>query len=234
MTTFAISNLGWVLPAGTGAGADGLRDAALLDWSPADNAALAEFSAKPYLSSVKGYLDPAGGFCLAACALALGQPGAGPKRDLSGIATVTRFGSVQSARTFDELLVSKGPRYASPLIFPHGYANTPGNLAAIEFGFAGPHLVLQGRQDVREALDFALVRLETGEADEMLVAAYEATDEVSLPDDMAAQNGAVAVRLAPGKGLVAVDRSSLWAAEAPDLGTGSVAAFLALLQELAR
>ena len=233
MTTFSITNLGWVLPAGIGTGAEILTNSELLDWVPEDNAALAEFSAKPYLSSVKGYLDPAGAYCLAACALALGEHEAGAKRDFSGIATVTRHGAAKSARKFHELLTSKGPRFASPLVFPHGYANTAGNLAAIEFGFGGPHLVLQGRQDIREAIEFALVRLENGEATEMLVAAYEATDEVSLPDGMATQNGAIALRLAAGEGLLGLDRDRLWAAPAPDLETGAVTALLALLQGLA-
>lgn len=236
MSRFAISNLGWVLPGGVGSGAQILTDASLLDWTVADNATLADFSAKPYLSSVKGYLDPAGSYCLAACALALGEPTGNQTHERSGIATVTRYGAAQSARKFHEQLVAKGARYASPLIFPHGYANTAGNLAAIEFGFGGPHVVLQGRQDVREALDFALVRLETGDADEMLVAAYEATDEIGLPDGMATQNGALAVRLvaaAPGA-LLELDRERLWAAPTPDLETGSVTALLALLQGLAQ
>jgi 3-oxoacyl-(acyl-carrier-protein) synthase len=232
MSSFAITNLGWVLPAGTGSGADALTDTALLDWQPADNEALADFSAKPYLSSVKGYLDPAGSYCLAACALALGEHD-GTMHEFSGIATVTRYGAPQSARKFHELLATKGPRFASPLVFPHGYANTAGNLAAIEFGFGGPHVVLQGRQDVREAIDFALTRLENGEAEEMLVGAYEATDEVSLPDDMAALNGAIAIRLAVGEGLVSLDRRKLWALPAPSLDTGAVTAFLSVVQALA-
>lgn len=236
MSRFAITNLGWVLPAGTGSGALGLTDPNLLDWVPEDNAALAEFSAKPYLNSVKGYLDPAGSYCLAACSLALGEHDGSQAHNRSGIATVTRYGAPQSARKFHEQLVGKGARYASPLVFPHGYANTAGNLAAIEFGFGGPHVVLQGRQDVREALDFALTRLETGEADEMLVAAYEATDEISLPDGMVAQNGAIAIRLAASgpDSLLELDRERLWADPAPDLDTGSVTAFLVLLQGFVR
>jgi 3-oxoacyl-(acyl-carrier-protein) synthase len=231
--SISITNIGWVLPAGTGSGPAALTDASLLPWQPEDNAALADFSAKPYLSSVKGYLDPAGSYCLAAFALALGEHDGSAEHNRSGIATVTLYGAPQSARKFHELLASKGPRFASPLVFPHGYANTAGNLAAIEFGFGGPHTVLQGRQDVREAIDFALTRLENGEADEMLVGAYEATDEIALPDNMSARNGAIAIRLATGDGLLALDRDTLWSIPAPDLGTGSVTALLSVLQALA-
>jgi len=234
MSQFAITNLGWVLAAGTGSGKQLLTDAGLGKWQAGDDAALAEFSAKPYLNSVKGYLDPAGSYCLAACSLALGKREAAV-RELSGIVSVTRYGAPLSARKFHEQFAEKGPRFASPLIFPHGYANTAGNLAAIEFGFAGPHLVLQGRQDVREALDLALQRLENGEADEMLVAAYEATDEISLPDGMVARNGAIALRLAApdAEALPALGRDQLWALPAPDLETGAVSALLDLLRALA-
>lgn len=236
MSQFAITNLGWVLAAGTGSGKPLLTDAGLAKWQAGDDAALADFSAKSYLTSVKGYLDPAGSYCLAACSLALGKREAAAGRELSGIVSVTRYGAPLSARKFHEQFAEKGPRFASPLIFPHGYANTAGNLAAIEFGFAGPHLVLQGRQDVREALDLALQRLVNGEADEMLVVAYEATDEISLPDGMAARNGAIALRLAAAdaEALLALDRDQLWALPAPDLETGTVSALLDLLHALAK
>lgn len=235
MSQFAITNLGWVLDAGTGSGKQLLIDADLAKWRDGDDDALAGFSAKPYLNSVKGYLDPAGSYCLAACSLALGEPETGPPRELSGIVSATRYGAPVSARKFHEQFTEKGPRFASPLIFPHGYANTAGNLAAIEFGFAGPHLVLQGRQDIREALDLALQRLENGEADDMLVVAYEATDEISLPDGMAARNGAIALRLAPADpdSLLPLDRNQLWSLPVPNLETGAVSALLDLLRALA-
>jgi hypothetical protein len=69
----------------------------------------------------------------------------------------------------------------------------------------------------------------------MLVAAYEATDEISLPDGMVARNGAIALRLAAAdsEALLALGREQLWALPAPDLETGTVSALLELLRALA-
>ncbi len=230
-----IAGIGWVLPAGTGAG-DGFKAlAASWRWQPEDNAALAGFSAKDYLTSVKGYLDPAGSFCLAACALAMGESrsAAAGLRERSGISTITRCGSTLSGYRFTEQLLQKGPRLASPLIFPHSYANTPGNLAAIEFGFGGPHMVLYGDQDVREAVEFAVCRLGDGTADEMLVAAYESAEGEALPDGRSVAHGAVALllrRAVAGSGAPAVlDVERLRSPPPPDTTDGMTAAFVRLL-----
>jgi len=233
--TLQVTGMGWVLPAGTGSGSGLGERARAWRWQPADNAALAGFSAKEYLTSVKGYLDPAGAFCLAACALAMGGPGraaAGSPQPRSGICTVTRFGATLSGYRFTEQLLQKGARYASPLVFPHSYANTPGNLAAIEFGFAGPHMVLYGAQDVREALEFAASRLGEGSADEMLVAAYESAEGQVLPDGLAVAHGAVALHLqaAPtGPVLATLDLARLRAMPSADSAAGMTDAFIRLL-----
>lgn len=235
LSTLDIAGLGWVLPNAVGGGAGFMELAASWRWQPADNAALAGFSAKDYLTSVKGYLDPAGGFCLAACALAMGEsrPTAAGLRERSGISTITRCGSTLSGYRFTEQLLQKGPRLASPLIFPHGYANTPGNLAAIEFSFGGPHLVLYGDQDVREAVEFAVCRLGDGTADEMLVAAYESAEGQALPEGRSVAHGAVALRLrrsAAGSGALAVlDVERLRSLPTPETGDGMTAALVRLL-----
>lgn len=231
-----VSGIGWVLPGGTGSGAGFLDLARAWSWQPADNAALAGFSAKDYLTSVKGYLDPAGAFCLAAGVLALGGPrqaAASPGlRPEAGLCTITRYGSTLSGYRFTEQLLRKGPRFASPLIFPHGYANTPGNLAAIEFGFGGPHMVLYGDQDVREALEFAHCRFTDGSAAELVVAAYESAEGQALPDGLAVAHGAVALHLQanpdrPVLAGLAVDR--LRDLPVPDSAQGMTAAFIRLL-----
>ncbi len=226
--------MGWVLPGSVGSGPGFLEVAA--SWQPGDNAALAGFSARDYLTSVKGYLDPGGAFCLAAAALALGgvQRAAqeGGVRARSGICTITRYGSTLSAYRFTEQLVRKGPRLASPLIFPHGYANTPGNLAAIEFGFGGPHMVLYGEQDVREALEYALSRVGDGTADELLVAAYESAEGAAVPDGLAVAHGAVAlhVQARPDRPVLAVlDPERLRRVPAPDSAQGMTAALIRVL-----
>jgi 3-oxoacyl-(acyl-carrier-protein) synthase len=234
-----VTGIGWVLPGGCGSGAGFLELARTWRWQPADNAALAEFSAKDYLTSVKGYLDPASAFCLAATALALGERTAsgsgGTLRLRSGICTISRYGATLSGYRFTEQLLRKGPRFASPLVFPHGYANTAGNLAAIEFGFAGPHMVLYGEQDVREALEFAARRLHDGSADDMLVTAYESAAEPALPDGRAVAHGALALRLQaqPDRPtLLTLDLAPLRALPAADTADGMTAALLRTLAGL--
>ncbi|MFT5128618.1 MAG: 3-oxoacyl-[acyl-carrier-protein] synthase II [Rhodothermales bacterium] len=186
-----IVSAGWVLPGAIGSGARPPARASL-----AKNDALDGFSAKPYLHAVKGYLDPVGAYALAATALCLGEDA--PRGDGIGIACGTVYGAPQSAYRFFEQLVNKGPRLASPLIFPHGYASTAPNLAAIEFGLAGPHMVLWCETAWQEALFFATNALQRGQANEMLLLVCEASDATVVPDSYDVLNGALCLRLRAG------------------------------------
>ena len=213
-----VRNMGWVLPENIGSGAALLKNLAWMEYADGCNEKLATFNPKPYLSSVKGYLDPGGAFFLAACSMALeGVPrnGIDPRR---GIASATCYGSVKSAFTFYQQFLEKGSRFASPMVFPHGYANTPGNLAAIEYGYAGPHTVLYGPQNAAEALLFAYNRLVDGTADEMLAGVYEAFLPAAFPQELQVLSGAIVLRLAvtPAPGDIAVlDVQKLVATKAP-------------------
>lgn len=231
-----VTGIGWVLPGGKGSGAGFGELARTWHWQPTDNAALAGFSAKEHLNSVKGYLDPASAFCLAAAVLALGgrAPTAvgGALRPRSGICTGSRYGATLSGYRFTEQLLQKGPRFASPLIFPHSYANTAGNLAAIEFGCGGPHMVLYGEQDVREILEFAALRLHDGTAEDMVVAAYESAEGLALPDGQAVAHGALALYLqaSPDRPVLAtLDLERLRALPPVDAANGMTAAFIRML-----
>ena len=210
-----ILQAGWVLPADIGSGDALFQHPEWLTAGPAVNDRLAGFSPKAYLKSVKGYLDPGGAMLLAAARLAIpADVDSGTRDGRRGISTVTRYGSMGSGYAFFSQMASKGPRTASPMIFPHGYANTPGNLAAIEFGCAGPHMVFYGHQDVRAALDFAIARLLDGSADDMLVGFYESAPPPSLPDGCQVLHGAVVLRLgletaACGRGLLLPDLAAM-------------------------
>lgn len=193
-----VCGLGWVLPVGVGSGLEILKRVEELRGAPIVDSGLDDFSARPYLQSVKGYLDPAGAYCLSACSLALGTEGRETleaRGEMTGVSTITQYGAPQSGYRFYEQFLQKGARYASPLMFPHGYSNTAGNLGAIEFGFGGPHMVLYGTADVTEALDFAATRLADGTATDMLVACYEAVSPAVVPDATEVLNGAVALWL---------------------------------------
>jgi hypothetical protein len=234
----SITGLGWVLPGNVGSGTALCAEAADPQWKNQDNRKLEDFSAKPYLESVKGYLDPAGAYLLAAAALALQLKDKPRSNDLKtdvGIVTASRYGATLSGYRFYDMFVNKGPRLASPLVFPHGYANTAGNLAAIEFGFAGPHMVLYGKQDVREGIDFALAKLADRTANSMLVGCYESAEPVVLPDGTPVLNGAIVAvvqRAEDHSGIAQFSRRQLWELPHPDPKGGTVNAALELLRNL--
>ena len=189
-----LRQLAWILPAAQGQG-----DALLAhpEWlSVASPGTLADFNPKPFLRTTKGYLDPSAAFQLAAFSLLYGETLPSDDSGPLGLGTATRYGAQQSAFGFFRQMREKGPRLASPLIFPHGYASTAGNLSAIEFGIGGPHQVFYGNQDVRELLFFALARLSDGSAAEMAVGANEGAPAETLPDDRPLLRGALALRLA--------------------------------------
>ncbi len=193
----AVRQAGWVLPGHCGHGE------ALPDVDPADllgrNDALAEFSVKEYIHSVKGYLDPAGKFALAAAALCLDDDL--PKAvERTAVVSVTQYGATTSAYRFFAQMINKGHRFASPMIFPHSYSNTAGNLVAIEFGLAGPHLVFDLAPDPSEAWWAAVDLIRSGAADDVLLVCYEGVLDEAVPDDLDVVNGAIAVRLGSAGG----------------------------------
>lgn len=231
-----IIGLGWVLPWSVGSGTEILNSPEWIDKAGKSDDSLEGFSAKQYIKSVKGYLDPAGAYCLAASALAIGD--AKNKTDSgvldsAGVCSITRYGATYSAFKFFEQFARKGPRFASPLLFPHGYSNTAGNLVAIEFGYGGPHMVFYGNTEISEAFDFAFTHLANGTAEEMLVCASEAVFPEAVPDGMEILNGGIAVRLAAKTEippLKHIQRKMLPIKKAP-LELGTVAAMMAWLQE---
>ncbi len=180
---------GWVLAGSTGA------DSAL---PPAgawmEGSGLDEY--KPQLESVKGYLDPACRYALGAAQLCLSNGAADlPASDSFGIVAATEYGAPQTGYAFYQGLLDKGPRAASPMLFPYSYPNTVANLVAIEFGLAGQHMVFSSLADCSEAIHFAESALRRGAADHMLVIAYEAVNEQVIPDEWRVDNGAVCLWL---------------------------------------
>ncbi len=192
-----IRSMGWVLPDNVGSGDGLLKHPEWLENT--DASGLAGFSAKEYLSSVKGYLDPASAYLLAACRLALGESSPDGPDVRRGLCLFTEFGCPSSAFQFYKMFSEKG-EHASPLLFPHTYSNTPSCLAAMENGLAGPHMVFYGEQDFSNALDFAKRRLLNGDADEMLLARVEAMEPNAFPDSVKAVSGAVVWVLSANSG----------------------------------
>ncbi|NMA43787.1 MAG: hypothetical protein GX946_10460 [Oligosphaeraceae bacterium] len=194
---FQISQIAWVLP-GSIAGGSALPDESVYLGNDAQaNAELLKFSAKPYLDSVKGYLDPGGHLALAACSLlrkssAWLQGESAPAADI-GLVSLSRFGGASSGFYFFAQMEQKGPRLASPMIFPHSYASSAGNLAAIEFAWSGAHMVYFGKQDCRETLEYAAARLTQGSIEAMVILVYEAVPAQLMPAERKILNGAIAM-----------------------------------------
>lgn len=184
-----LRRIGWVLPGLVGSGDQ------LPDCGPEALAAareeLARFSVKPYLKSVKGYLDPAAAYCLGAAAQCLGDAAAVAAPERFAVVAATQYGAATSGYRFYGQLLAKGPRFASPLIFPHSYPNTAANLVAIEFGLAGPHLVLNNCPDPTEAWWSTLNCLRRSQADDALLLCCEGVPPELLPDGQEALVGAL-------------------------------------------
>lgn len=188
-----LKRAGWVLPQGIGAGT------ALPEFDRScnltDPGKLTNFSVKPYLHSIKGYLDPTGAYALAAVALCLGEDRDGQKPRPKAIVSATRYGAPISGMTVFRQAVTRGPRFASPMMFPHSYASTPANLAAIEFGLNGPHMIFSHCPDHEEALQCAAAWIRQQEVDDVLLLCFEAVTAEVVPDNTNILNGAVCLWL---------------------------------------
>lgn len=219
---------GWVLPGLAGSGESLPPLAVETLW--AARAQLAGFSPKALLKSVKGYLDPAGAYTLGAAALCLGEGAAALAGLRSAVVGVSQYGAPRSAMQFYLAMLEKGHRLASPLIFPHGYANTAPNLVAIEFGLAGPHLVLTNAEDLAEGAWLAEDLLRRGLADDVLLLAAEAAGPEQLPDGWNVLEGALCFHLGTGAGRPWPGAAAL--AAAPGNRQGVVAAAWRRLAEV--
>lgn len=195
--TIHIRGAGAVLAGGILSGAPALNQAKSLLSPGPDGDQLEEFDPKPYISTVKGYLDGAGKLALAAASMAvdahrtkLTERGA-----TVGVVSGSRWGASESGFRFLRQLVEKGPHFASPMVFPHSYANTAGNLVAMEFRFAGPHMVYLAPNAATEVLQCAAAILDGGQASDMIALVYEAAPPRTLPDPCTPIHGAVALWL---------------------------------------
>ena len=137
--------------------------------------ALSDFELKNYLATPKTYLDRASALALAGCALALKNAGLeGPFDGEFGISLGTRFGCVETMRTFEDKLSSGGPRAASPLLFSHSYFNSPISICAIEWGLKGYHGTFCGSNAGLDAVWAARDAIALGHARFMLCGGLEA------------------------------------------------------------
>jgi 3-oxoacyl-(acyl-carrier-protein) synthase len=138
-----------------------------------------EFSVEQELPRFMTFLDRTSALALAAAKRALADAGlleanSRPKGLEIGCAYGTTFGCLEAMGLFWKKVKSGNPKFAPPLIFTHGYANSPAALLCIEYGLRGSAAVFAGEELAGlEALLFAHDQLAAGAADCLLVCAGE-------------------------------------------------------------
>jgi hypothetical protein len=91
-----------------------------------------------------------------------------------GCAFGTMMGCLDAMGIFWTKVKTSNPKFAQPLIFTHGYANSPSSLLCIEHGLRGPSATFSGERHAgAEALLFAFDQIERGTGEAMLVCASE-------------------------------------------------------------
>lgn len=145
---------------------------------------ITDFNVEKYLRSRKTYLDRSSEFALASANLAITDAGLEVKslKELkAGLFLGTAFGSMETEHLFYRDVITKGPKFAKPILFPHAYPNTAISLLAIEYGLDGSHdnfasgMVSAGYA-VMEAFDL----LREGRLKIALVGGYDALSEPVL------------------------------------------------------
>ncbi|MBE7466455.1 MAG: hypothetical protein HS116_23540 [Planctomycetes bacterium] len=179
-----------------------------------------EFKIETYLPNIKSFVDRTSAFALAAGKLALEDAGLleRDKRPAGleiGCAYGTQFGCLEAMEIFWKKVKATNPKFAAPLPFTHGYANSPSSLLCIEFGLKGSAATFSGEALAGvEALRFAADQLQTGNAQAVLVCASEsltralhahlfATKKLSASGQPALWSGA-AEGIVPGEGGAAL------------------------------
>lgn len=141
-------------------------------------AELPDFQVADYLVAEKTYLDRCSELALAATKLCLDQAGLAalpvePER--RGLVLGTQYGCLDTMSRFTERVRKRGPRFATPVMFSHGFLNTPISLVAIDFDIKGYHVpIVSGAGSGNQALLTALVGLWCGHADAVIAGGVEA------------------------------------------------------------
>jgi len=131
------------------------------------------------LPNVKSYIDRTSALALVAGKRALTDSGLieREKRPAGldiGCAFGTMMGCLDAMGIFWTKVKTSNPKFAQPLIFTHGYANSPSSLLCIEHGLRGPAATFSGeRLAGAEALMFAYDQISSGAGEAMLVCASE-------------------------------------------------------------
>ena len=138
-----------------------------------------EFSIQAELPNVKSFVDRTSAFALASGKRALADAGLldtaqRPAGVEIGCAYGSTLGCLEAMGLFWNKVKATNPKFAPPLPFTHGYANSPSSLLCIDFGLRGSAATFTGEKLAgMEALLFAADHIAAGSAQIMLVCASD-------------------------------------------------------------
>ncbi len=147
--------------------------------APAGGFEAVEFSIQNELPNIKSFIDRTSAFALAAGKHALAEAGLldAAKRPASveiGCAYGSMLGCLEAMGIFWNKVKATNPKFAPPLPFTHGYANSPSSLLCIDFGLRGSAATFTGEKLAgMEALLFAFDQIAAGSAEIVLVSASD-------------------------------------------------------------
>jgi len=182
---------------------------------PALAAPVQGYEVASLLETRKAYLDRHTALLLGALSLALRQ--SGWDRDSlphgrAGLMVGSAWGGLGTMAVFFRDVLTKGAKFAKPILFPHAYANTAAAMGAIEWALQGPHeQYAGGRLASAQALVAALDTLRAGDAEVMFAGGCEALSP-SVFRALAAQGGLKDA--VPGEGAAVLTLEPLAAAKA--------------------
>ncbi|HYF51271.1 MAG TPA: beta-ketoacyl synthase N-terminal-like domain-containing protein [Planctomycetota bacterium] len=160
---------------------------------------------------IKSYIDRTSALALLAAKRALADAGLGRQDADSkleiGCAYGTTLGCLDAMGIFWNKCKTSNPKFAQPLPFTHGYANSPSSLLCIEFGLRGPAATFSGEKLAGlEALTFAADQIAAGSGEIILAGASESLVQQGwahlLASGQLGKSGKWDDGLIPGEGAV--------------------------------
>ncbi|MCY3023561.1 MAG: beta-ketoacyl synthase N-terminal-like domain-containing protein, partial [Planctomycetota bacterium] len=149
------------------------------DGAPTWGFEVLDFSLDKELPTIKSFVDRTSGLALVAAKAALADAGLldREKRPAGveiGCSHGTTLGCLEAMGIFWHKVKTSNPRFAQPVPFTHGYANSPSSLLCIEYGLRGPAATFSGERLAGvEALMFAFDQIAAGAGEVILAGASE-------------------------------------------------------------
>lgn len=147
--------------------------------APAWGFEVLDFALERELPHIKSFVDRTSALALVAGKLALADAGLlerekRPAGQEIGCTYGTMFGCLEAMTIFWNKIKTSNPKFAQPLPFTHGYANSPSSLLCIEYGLRGPAATFSGERLAGvEAVLFAYDQIAAGAGEIVLAGASE-------------------------------------------------------------